>query len=267
MVNKSNLTKKFKIKLTKKLKGGSGSNIRPGYSGKIVEILNNNNISGRKVIIKKMHKEEQIILEELQGDGIVKILKYNKENYPIMEKLRHVDFYDNKNRPKINDITITFMDVEDNELVKQVKTEINYKYFLQLLNTIERINKKGYIWGDLKTNNLGISDIDGKLYIFDFGETKEINDENRYMDLLAFGKFYYNTITNQAFFEPGRYYMPQRSYIQLDKYKLLADSLITDDKELKKELMKIFNISNKNINEENLMKIYRSFKQYLQSKI
>lgn len=269
-------TKKINIRhnKTKKMIGGSGNNIRRGASGRNVVVVKMEN--GREGIIKKMGKGELKYLQELQGDNVVKILKITDEGFPIMEKLKHIDLYDDNIKIRPNDsmyaLKLKYNGINNNNrrtLNQKVimPSSKQFKYLLDLLNAIERINTMGYIWGDLKTNNIGISEIDEKLYIFDFGEIRKITDENRFKDLLAYAKFLYNILINKPFFEPGREYYAVREPIDESGYQLLIDLLITDDEKLKEELMKIFRIANKSISQDDIKKIYKSFREYLQSKI
>jgi len=291
-MTKKNNKRMHKIKTKKQLGGGNNkANIRPGVSGiNSIEIIKNNNTKVPK-ILKKMSNTEKDILVKLQGEGVVKILDY-KGNYPIMEKLRHIDFYPEKKNPKqLREISETIYgellydwdetdenlievdpnmiaEYRKNQLKKNIRVdEINYKYLINLLDAIQRVNNEGYLWMDLKTNNLGISDYDDELYIYDFGRAIPINDDNRYKDLLAFGKFYYNTIINYNFFTPGREYDYLQKPITKKGYEFLIDSLHPKDDELKKVLMNIFNIAHENITVHQMNDIYKSFRNYLINKL
>jgi len=260
---------------SKKMIGGSGNNnIRSGSSGRNVVVVKMEN--GREGIIKKMNQVELEYLQKLQGDNVVKILQITDEGFPIMEKLKHIDLYNDNIKMKLNNLMYGLkfkhnrININNRETLKQnviMPSPKQFKYLLDLLNAIERVNTMGYIWGDLKINNLGISEIDDKLYIFDFGEIQKITNKNRFMDLLAYAKFLYNILINKQFFEPGREYSAIREPIDESGYKQLIDSLNTDDKKLKEELMKIFRIANTSISQDDIKIIYKSFREYLQSKI
>ena len=259
---------------SKKMIGGSGNNIRRGVSGRNVVVVKM--VNGQEGIIKKIIGEELMYLKKFQGDNVVKILQITDEGFPIMEKLQHIDLYNNDEKTQINNSRYglrSYFKTLNNSDLGSLKQTVNmpdsntFKYLLDLLNAIERVNTMGYIWGDLKTNNLGISKIDDKLYIFDFGETRLINDGNRFMDLLAYAKFLYNILIKKQFFQPGREYRVVREPIDESGYNLLIVSLITDDNRLKTELKNIFKIANKPNTKENIQMIYNSFREYLESKI
>ena len=259
---------------SKKMIGGSGNNIRRGVSGRNVVVVKM--VNGQEGIIKKIIGEELMYLNKFQGDNVVKILQITDEGFTIMEKLQHIDLYNNDEKTQItnsmyglrsNFKTLTNSDLSSLKQTVNMPDSNTFKYLLDLLNAIERVNTMGYIWGDLKTNNLGISKIDDKLYIFDFGETRLINDGNRFMDLLAYAKFLYNILIKKPFFQPGREYRVVREPIDESGYNLLIDSLITDDNRLKTELKNIFKIANKPNTKENIQMIYNSFREYLESKI
>ena len=282
---KTKINKKYK-KTKTKLIGGGNNNIRPGVSGTNVVVIKMKN--GKEGIIKKMSPRELELLQLLQGDNVVKILEITDDKYPIMEKLKHIDLYDKSyytNNRSISNVLypIKYKRLNNNntEFLRHpviLPSKTIFRYLLDLLNAIDGVNTKGYIWGDLKTNNMGISMDDDKLYIFDFGEARKITKYNNYLDLLAFAKFFYNILVNKEFFQPGRDYDKTRWRIYQQGYQKLIDLLQTDDIQLKIELMNIFSLTKQDkdkdknndqkiISDDNIKKIYNSFRQYLQTKI
>ena len=203
---------KEKYILLKNLLGGDKEDIRRGASNIEVKVVI---VNGMEMIAKKMSDNELNYFKMFQGKGVVTIFKERDlEGFTIMEKLKHIDLYDEKN----NKDDKTLFPLKNNETnyllkyrfkknkepllpVKNIEIIIpNNKLFIELLDTIERINKLGYIWNDLKNDNLGIDD-KGTVKIFDFGETQKITENNNFFDLLAFAKLYYNTLINKDFFD------------------------------------------------------------------
>lgn len=135
--------------------GGSGNNnIRRGASGANVVVLKMEN--GREGIIKKMSKVELEYLQKLQGDNVVKILQITDEGFPIMEKLKHIDLYNDNIKMRLKNsmygLKLKYNIVNENnrETLNQeviMPSPKKFKYLLDLLNAIERVNTMGICLG------------------------------------------------------------------------------------------------------------------------
>jgi hypothetical protein len=281
-INKYFKYKKKYIFLKKYIFGAGKEDIRPGASRNEIIVLNYNN---KEIIGKKMDSQELEYFKLFQGNGVATIImEKDINNFTLMEKLRHIDLYDGHPADKfrgivINETRYILFSISNKNLItnksKQIR-EINNKLFLQLLNVIRRINKLGYIWGDLKNNNLGITD-DEQLKIFDFGESKKITHQNNFFDLLAFAKLYFNTLVNEDFFEPGKHYniYSYREYPTIENFKEIINSINTDDDNLKNLLFDIFSLFQlnddkefkKKLSEIELDKLYDRFHEYLIQKM
>jgi serine/threonine protein kinase len=100
------------------------------------------------------------------------------------------------------------------------------EYLRDFLDAIVALNARGLMWGDVKQENCGV-DGEGRLRIFDFGTfTRPIDDENRYSDILAYGKILYNALVQAYAFAPGRHCREHR--FALNKAQLVSTvALIT----------------------------------------
>jgi hypothetical protein len=295
--------KKYKEKyiLLKKILGGGPEDIRPGASRMEVEIVKYND---KEAIGKKMEERELNYFKSAQGEGVATIfIDKDVNDFTIMEKLKHIDLYNKEHNItffppfNLNEIfyIIIYNKVQNYKTQTQSPparaptdktlnlkleiTEPNNKLFLELLNTIKRVNKLGLIWGDLKNNNLGVDD-NNKLKIFDFGMTVLKTEQNNFYDLLAFTKLYYNALTNSHFFDPGRHYTREAQYRRTGvpteaHYDKIINLLEIDDETLLRLLNDILKLGTftindyeqKKISDDELYKLYDRFIEYLTNKV
>ncbi len=153
---------------------------------------------GAPAVAKLMDATEFRVLTEAQGPGVVRVLHSapaaKGRVIVVMEKLKPAAFY-----PK-SILSESYRELEIVALSTRRK-----KLLLELLRAVVALNGKGILWGDLRQENTGV-DAEGHLRIFDFGSSAEYGDHNRAMDIVAFGKLVYNTLSGKNVLETGRNY-------------------------------------------------------------
>ena len=143
---------------------------------------------GAPVVAKLMDATEFRVLTEAQGPGVVRVFHSAPAKgrvIVVMEKLKPAAFY-----PK------SILSESYRELEIVALSTRRRKLLIELLRTVVALNGKGILWGDLRQENTGV-DAEGHLRIFDFGSSAEYGDHNRAMDIVAFGKLVYNTLSGK----------------------------------------------------------------------
>ena len=198
-----------------------------------------------------MRKSELDNLNKAQGPGVVRILHVSEDvaaaegpgsaqlrsmydatgGMPpgsaivAMEKLSGVQFHPDHTQGRDRSMIDT-----EYALQERVKDAVKYparapeqqrlRYLREFLDAIVALNERGLMWCDVKQENCGI-DREDKLRIFDFGTfTRRIADENRYIDILAYGKLLYNALVGIYAFAPGRHCRAHR--FALNKGQLVS---------------------------------------------
>ena len=202
-------------------------------------------LDGVPAVCKVMRKSELDKLNEAKGPGVVRVMHVSNDSAAakgpgaaylqsiggippgsaivVMEKLNDVQFH-----PRYN-ASGTTIDTEY-ALEERVRTGVKYEasapdrrmigHLSELLDAIVALNSRGLMWCDAKQENAGI-DTDGHLRIYDFGTfTSRIDDKNRYIDILSYGKLLYNALVGVFAFSPGRHCRPTRS--PLSKAQLVS---------------------------------------------
>jgi hypothetical protein len=144
---------------------------------------------GAPAVVKLMDATEFRVLTEAQGPGVVRVLHSapaaKGRVIVVMEKLKPAAFY-----PK------SILSESYRELEIVALSTRRRKLLIELLRTVVALNGRGILWGDLRQENTGV-DAEGHLRIFDFGSSAEYGDHNRAMDIVAFGKLVYNTLSGK----------------------------------------------------------------------
>lgn len=122
------------------------------------------------------------------------------------------------------------------------------RMLLELLEAVAALSEVGLLWGDLKQENLGI-DASGRLRIFDFGETSQISEDKRWMDIVAFGKLAYNVLARKMAFQPGRHYRTHRDSLTTAELVDTVD-LLPAEKAAMDALRACFGLSDKSSSAE-----------------
>jgi serine/threonine protein kinase len=208
-------------------------------------------VDGESAVCKVMGRSELENLNKAQGPGVVRILHVSEDvstaegpgstelrsmydatgGMPpgsvivAMEKLGDVQFHPRHDQGGHRDTIDTVYSLEE-----RVKDGVRYpvrspgqpmlRYLREFLDAIVALNKRGLMWCDVKQENSGI-DREFHLRIFDFGTfTRRIADENRYVDILAYGKLLYNALVGLYAFAPGRHCRAHR--FALSKEQLVS---------------------------------------------
>jgi serine/threonine protein kinase len=208
--------------------------LEPIYSGVSGSPVFHATVNGALAVCKVMGESELDNLNVAQGAGVVRILHVTQDLTSVkgtgaaqlqsdgdfhpgsaivaMEKLENVQLHPNFN-------TQNPIDTEY-PLERAIKTDTKYRmitpdkkrlgYLRDFIDAIVALNSKGLMWCDVKQENSGV-DSDGRLRIFDFGiYTRPIDDNNRYIDIVAYGKLLYNALVQFYAFAPGRHCTPHR---------------------------------------------------------
>jgi serine/threonine protein kinase len=219
--------------------------LEPIYSGASGSPVFHATVNGALAVCKVMEKSELDNLNVAQGAGVVRILYIardltsvkgtgaaqlqSRDDFPpgsaivAMEKLENVQLH-----PDFN-TKVPIIDTQYG-LMLAIKTDTKYRmitpdkkrlgYLRDFIDAIVALNSKGLMWCDVKQENSGV-DSDGHLRIFDFGiYTRPIDDNNRYIDIVAYGKLLYNALVQFYVFAPGRHCRKQRG--ALDQTQLIS---------------------------------------------
>ena len=204
-------------------------------------------VDGAPAVCKAMSRNELDNLNAAQGAGVVRILHVTHDlasakgtdqlqsngglaptsALVAMEKLRDVQFYprhDPGDPPIDTDLALRrALQSAATGGPKFRMTAPDKKrlgYLRDFLDAIVALNARGLMWCDVKQENCGV-DGEGRVRIFDFGTfTRPIDDENRYIDILAYGKILFNTLVQAPAFVPGRHCTVHR--FALNKAQLVS---------------------------------------------
>jgi serine/threonine protein kinase len=115
-------------------------------------------------------------------------------------------------------------------------------YLRDFLDAIVALNSRGLMWCDVKQENSGV-DGDGRLRIFDFGTfTRPIDDDNRYIDIMAYGKLLYNALVQAYAFAPGRHCRAHRFALNQTQLLSTVDLITGASQPVLKALRKCFSL-------------------------
>jgi len=206
--------------------------------------------------------------DESRPELLQKMLYY-KIKLVVMEELKPIIDQFSKDRvgvvPFINTgegnvaLQNSFLSGQDIEIELKC-SPVNKKLFGQLLTTIININSIGYLWGDLKPQNMGI-DKSGNLKIYDFGFSRTpeywstkltstirghviaVEQHKPYIwsDLLAFGKLYLNELVWSFVFIIGYDYIDNVFTLSYQDYQNILSKL-TGPKDLVDESIHILKL-------------------------
>jgi serine/threonine protein kinase len=229
--------------------------LEPIYGGVSHSPVFHATFDGEPAVCKVMGKSELENLNKAQGPGVVRILHVSEDvtaaegpgstqlrsmydhtgGMPpgsaivAMEKLSDVQFHPSHDQGGTRTIDTVYA------LQECVKDGVKYparapdqprlRYLREFLDAIVALNERGLMWCDVKQENSGI-DRELHLRIFDFGTfTRRIADENRYIDILAYGKLLYNAFVGVYAFAPGRHCRAHRFALSKEQLVSTVDLL------------------------------------------
>ncbi|MCF7900118.1 protein kinase [Candidatus Babeliales bacterium] len=247
------------------------------YGGKpsIVKITSNDEL---KITLDVQNEKDLFVVKLYESSDISSLVGYKgslisekffSKAYKVlvMEQLETVSSWYTLDGAK----ELSFDDIKQWEEIEASVTEEKKKIVLDCALAFNYLHSKEIAHRDIKQENMGY-DKQGRLKIFDFGESEQDNGLLDYYtghydltyiqdDIIALGKLFINILTGKYIFAPGRHYNAHRFGLDQKELFDIFDKIKIDDKELKGFIKTMLHVEKETFDPSILMKIINYLKR------